>query len=422
MDKFVIEGGSRLEGRVTVSGSKNASLPMMAASILTDEPCIIRNVPRLADIRTMSEILAALGGGVERTDKTTIECRPGDTSEVTAPYELVSRMRASVCVLGPLLARRKKARVSLPGGCVIGLRPIDLHMKGLRSLGANVYVEHGYIIAEADRLKGAEIYLGGAFGSSVTGTANVMMAATLAEGRTVIENAACEPEIQDLACFLRAMGARISGIGTPRLVVEGVKELGGCEYEVIPDRIEAGTFLFAGAITRGDLHLVNARLDHLHAVVDRLHRIGIAVYQKGDAVCVTAQDRPRAVDVTTLPYPGFPTDLQAQCMALLSLGDGISVLTEKIYPDRFMHVAELNRMAANIRKEGATSIIIGVPELSGAQVMASDLRASAALVLAGLVAKGTTEVRRVYHIDRGYDRIEEKLRAVGARIERLPDE
>ncbi len=421
MDKFVIEGGSRLEGRVTISGSKNASLPMMAASILTDEPCIIRNVPRLADIRTMSDILAALGGGVERTDETTIECRPGDTSEVTAPYELVSRMRASVCVLGPLLARRKKARVSLPGGCVIGLRPIDLHMKGLRSLGANVYVEHGYIIAEADRLKGAEIYLGGAFGSSVTGTANVMMAATLAEGRTVIENAACEPEIQDLARFLEAMGARISGIGTPRLVVEGVEELGGCEYEVIPDRIEAGTFLFAGAITRGDLHLVNARLDHLRAVVDRLHRIGIAVYQKGDAVCVTAQDRPRAVDVTTLPYPGFPTDLQAQCMALLSLGDGISVLTEKIYPDRFMHVAELNRMAANIRKEGATSIIIGVPELSGAQVMASDLRASAALVLAGLVAKGTTEVRRVYHIDRGYERIEEKLRAVGARIERLPD-
>lgn len=422
MDKFIIEGGHRLEGSVRISGSKNASLPMMAASLLTDEPCVIRNVPPLSDIRTMGQILGALGVNVERTDETTVECRPFDSSEVTAPYEMVSTMRASVCALGPLVAKRRKARVSLPGGCVIGLRPIDLHIKGLQSLGAKVYMEHGYVIAEADRLQGGEIFLGGAFGSSVTGTANIMMAAALAKGRTVIENAACEPEIQDLGYFLNAMGARISGIGTPRLVVEGVEELGGCEYEVIPDRIEAGTFLVAAAITRGNLRLTNARLDHLHAVVDSLHRTGVSVYREGNEVRVTASGRPRVIDVTTLPYPAFPTDLQAQFMALLSVGDGISVVTEKVYPDRFMHVAELNRMGANIRKEGATSIIIGVPDLSGAQVMASDLRASAALVLAGLVAKGATEVRRVYHIDRGYEKIEEKLCAVGARIQRVPDE
>jgi UDP-N-acetylglucosamine 1-carboxyvinyltransferase len=422
MDKFVIEGGYRLKGRVTISGSKNASLPMMAAAILASEPCVIKNVPSLTDIRTMGEILGAMGVKCERADDGALTCTATDSTEVTAPYEMVSRMRASVCVLGPLLARRKRARVSLPGGCVIGLRPIDLHIKGLQSLGAKVCVEHGYVIAEADRLKGTDIYLGGAFGSSVTGTANVMMAATLAEGRTVIENAACEPEVQDLAHFLNAMGARISGIGTPRLVIEGVKELGGCEYEVLPDRIEAGTFLVASAITKGDLRLLNTRLDHLHAVVDKLRQIGIAVYQEGDEVRINAPQRPAAVDVTTLPYPGFPTDLQAQFMALLSIGNGISVVTEKIYPDRFMHVAELNRMAADIRKEGPTSIIIGVPELSGAQVMASDLRASAALVLAGLVAKGTTEVGRVYHIDRGYEKIEEKLRAVGAKIQRMPDE
>jgi len=422
MEKLVIEGGHRLKGRVTISGSKNASLPMMAAVILANEPCTIRNAPHLTDIRTMGEILGALGVKCEQSEDGSLACGVVDSSEVTAPYEMVSRMRASVCVLGPLLARRKKARVSLPGGCVIGLRPIDLHIKGLQSLGAKVYVEHGYVIAEADRLKGTDIYLGGAFGSSVTGTANVMMAATLAEGRTCIENAACEPEVQDLAHFLNAMGARISGIGTPRLVIEGVKELGGCEYEVLPDRIEAGTFLVAGAITQGDLRLLNTRLDHLHAVVDKLRQIGVTVYQENGEVRVTASHRPAAADVTTLPYPGFPTDLQAQFMALLSIGDGISVVTEKIYPDRFMHVAELNRMAADIRKEGATSIIIGVPELSGAQVMASDLRASAALVLAGLVAKGTTEVRRVYHIDRGYEKIEEKLCAVGAKITRMPDE
>jgi UDP-N-acetylglucosamine 1-carboxyvinyltransferase len=421
MDKFVIQGGRRLEGRVTISGSKNASLPMMAAAILSSGPCTIKNVPHLTDIRTMGEILGAMGVSCE-WDGDALTCTTHDSTEVTAPYEMVSRMRASVCVLGPLLARRKKARVSLPGGCVIGLRPIDLHIKGLQSLGAKVYIEHGYVIAEADRLKGTDIYLGGAFGSSVTGTANVMMAATLAEGRTLIENAACEPEVQDLAHFLNAMGARISGIGTPRLVIDGVEELGGCEYEVLPDRIEAGTFMVASAITRGDLRLCNVRLDHLHAVVDKLRQIGVRIYQENGEVRIDAPDRPLAVDVTTLPYPGFPTDLQAQFMALLSIGNGISIVTEKIYPDRYMHVAELNRMAADIRKEGATSIIIGVPELSGAQVMASDLRASAALVLAGLVAKGTTEVKRVYHIDRGYERIEEKLNAVGARIERVPDE
>ncbi len=420
MDKFIIEGGRELNGVVEISGAKNAALPLLAATLLTTEPCTLRNVPDLRDIRTMTALLGELGAQVERSG-TEVRCHTQNESLSEAPYDLVRQMRASFCVLGPLLARRGKARVSLPGGCVIGLRPIDLHIKGLRALGAEIKIEHGYILAETKGLRGADIYLGGAFGSTVTGTANVLMAAVLAEGITTIENAACEPEIADLAAFLNAMGAKISGAGTPTLVIEGVKSLGGCDYEVVPDRIEAGTFILAALMTRGDIAIKGARLGHLRAMVDKLAEIGAHVCEDDGLVRVRRGERLAATDATTLPYPGFPTDLQAQLMAALSLADGISVVTEKIYPDRFMHVAELNRMGAQIRKEGPTAIIMGQSELSGAQVMASDLRASAALVLAGLVAKGSTEILRVYHIDRGYDGIEKKLRALGAVIERVKE-
>ena len=420
MDKFIIQGGRELSGVVEVSGAKNAALPLLAATLLTTEPCTLRNVPDLRDIRTMTALLGELGVDTERTGLE-VRCRTHNESLVEAPYELMRQMRAGFCVLGPLLARRGRARVSLPGGCVIGLRPIDLHIKGLRALGAEIKIEHGYILAETKGLRGADIYLGGPFGSTVTGTANVLMAAVMAEGVTTIENAACEPEIADLAAFLNAMGAKISGAGTPTLVIEGVKDLKGCDYEVVPDRIEAGTFILAAVMTRGDIAIKGARLGHLRAVADKLTGVGAHVYEQDGLVRVKRGDRIAATDVTTLPYPGFPTDLQAQLMAALSLADGISVVTEKIYPDRFMHVAELNRMGARIRKEGPTAIILGQGELSGAQVMASDLRASAALVLAGLVAKGETEILRVYHIDRGYDDIEKKLRALGAVIERVAE-
>jgi UDP-N-acetylglucosamine 1-carboxyvinyltransferase len=336
----------------------------------------------------------------------------------TAPYEEVRKMRASICSLGPLLARRKRAKVSMPVGCVFGVRPVDLHLKGLAALGADIRITHGYIEAEAKDLRGATIYLGGPCGSSVLGTANVMMAATLAKGTTVIEAAACEPEIADLARFLVALGARIEGIGTPRLVIQGVRELGGAEHTVIPDRVEAGTFLISGAMTRGDVVVKGARMEHLTAVTDVLRQAGLKVSAEGDVVRVRTNGHFHPVDVTTLPYPGFPTDLQAQIMALLSLADGISIITEKIYPDRFIHISELARMGANIRKEGPSAIICGVKKLSGAPVMACDLRASACLVIAGLVASGTTEVHRVYHLDRGSERIEEKLGGLGAKIRR----
>jgi UDP-N-acetylglucosamine 1-carboxyvinyltransferase len=332
----------------------------------------------------------------------------------------VSRMRASVCSLGPLLARRKKAKVSMPGGCQLGVRPVDLHLKGLAALGADIRVSHGYIEAEAKQLRGATVYLGGPFGSTVLGTANVMMAASLAKGTSVIEAAACEPEIADLARFLNAMGARISGIGTPRLVIEGVSELGDVDHTIIHDRIEAGTFLIAGAITHGDVTVKGAPMEYLAAVTDTLQQIGLRVEGDKDWVRVTTNGGFQPVDVTTLPYPGFPTDLQAQIMALLSMADGISVITEKIYPDRFIHIAELARMGAKIRKEGPSAIISGVTRLSGAPGMASDLRASACLLLAGLVAHGVTEVNRIYHLDRGYERIEERLRSLGACIRREP--
>jgi len=327
-------------------------------------------------------------------------------------------MRASICVLGPILAKLKHAEVSMPGGCVIGPRPIDLHIKGLRAIGADIKIEHGYIVADAKRLKGARVYLGGSFGSSVLATANIMMAATLAKGRTVIENAACEPEMTDLANFLIKMGAKIKGQNTPILEIEGVNSLHGAEYSVINDRIEAGTFMIAAAITSGDVVIKNARVGHLGAVIDRLSNAGIKVTNVKEGLRVRTTRSLKPVDVTTFPYPGFPTDMQAQMMALMSITRGISVITEKVYPERFMHVSELARMGAQIILEGGRAIVKGVSRLSGAPVMASDLRASAALILAGLVAKGKTEIARIYHIDRGYDTIEEKLEKLGAKIKR----
>ena len=421
MDKFVIHGGDRLTGSVRISGSKNASLPIMAACLLTEGPSVLTDVPDLADIRFMSLLMADLGAEVTRDEQGRLGVRVTDESESVADYEIVRKMRASICVLGPLLAKRKAARVSMPGGCSFGLRPVDLHVRGLRALGAEIELDEGYIVARAEHLHGAEIFLGGPFGSTVLGTANVMMAATLAEGRTVIESAACEPEIEDLGKYLNAAGAKITGAGTPRIIIDGVEKLTGAEHRVIPDRIEAGTFMVAAAITNGDIKLENVQLRHLFAVVDKLREIGVIVKPDGQDIEVSSSRHLEPADVTTLPYPGFPTDVQAQLIALLCLSDGNSVITEKIYPERFMHVAELLRMGANIRKEGPIAIVTGVKHLLGASVMASDLRASAALVLAGLVARGRTTIKRIYHIDRGYEHIEDKLNGLGANIQRLPE-
>jgi UDP-N-acetylglucosamine 1-carboxyvinyltransferase len=418
MDIFRIEGPVRLDGTITINGSKNASLPIMAAAILAPGVSKISSVPDLADINVCSKLLGQLGCKIEEgagtisIDATSVDNPVGD-------YEIVRKMRASICILGPLLARCRKAAVSMPGGCLIGLRPVDLHLRGLRQLGASIRLENGYIIAEAPNgLVGSEIFLGGPFGSTVLGTDNILMAATLAKGRTVIESAACEPEVTDLANFLNKMGARISGIGSPRLVIEGVKELHPAEYTVIPDRIEAGTFMTAAAITKGRLHLRNCRLDCLMAVVDKLRNLGVDIDATNDGCIVTRTGPLKPSDVITQPYPGFPTDLQAQFMALLALAEGNSIIIEKVFPDRFMHVAELNRMAANLRKEGSTILICGTDKLMGAPVMASDLRASAALVVAALAAEGTTIINRVYHIDRGYEKIEQKLNQAGAKIYR----
>ncbi len=417
MDIFRIDGPVRLSGSVGIKGSKNASLPIMAAAVLTGGKSVIKSVPRLSDISVCGELLGRLGCKVDRRpngdlciDSTVIDNPVGE-------YEIVCRMRAGICILGPLLARCHRAEVSMPGGCAIGDRPVNIHLHGLRELGAQISLKNGYIIAEAPNgLKGKDIFLGGSFGSTVLGTANVLMAATLAKGRTVIESAACEPEIADLANCLNGMGAKITGIGSPRLVIEGVEQLQPIEYEIIPDRIEAGTFMVAAAITGGELHLKNCRLNDMMAVVDKLKNIGVTVEAEGDGCVVTRTGPIEPAEITTQPYPGFPTDLQAQFMALLSLARGNSVVIEKIFPDRFMHVAELNRMAANLRKEGPAVIVAGVKKLIAAPVMASDLRASAALVLAGLAAEGTTIVNRVYHIDRGYERIEERLNTLGAKI------
>ncbi|MDO8535520.1 MAG: UDP-N-acetylglucosamine 1-carboxyvinyltransferase [Candidatus Omnitrophota bacterium] len=415
MDKLVIEGGKRLHGTVTISGAKNACLPILAAALLSDDKSVIRNIPALKDMSTMLKILKNFGVRVQQ-DGGTVTIEPKGYSKYVAPYELVSTMRASICVLGPLLAKKGKAEVSFPGGCVIGPRPIDIHLKGLTALGAEIKVEKGYLIADGKNLKGTHIYLGGHFGSSVLATDNVMMAATLARGVTIIENAACEPEVADLATFLVKMGAKIRGYGTPRIIVEGVKKLHGAEHSVIADRIESGTYMLAAAITKGDVTLKNAKLEHMIAMVDKLRESGLDIKNVPNGIRARYVKKLKPTDMTTLPYPGFATDMQAQFMSLMAVTDGISVITEKIYPERFIHISELNRMGANILLEGPCAIIKGVKSLSGAPVMASDLRASAALVLAGLVAKGRTDVHRIYHLDRGYENLEEKLLKLGAKV------
>jgi len=420
VEKIVIKGGKTLSGEVRVSGAKNAAFPVMAACLMTDDECIIEGVPALQDVLTMSNILRELGMDVTR-EGDVLKTKVVSEEKSIAPYEYVRTMRGSVSVLGPLLAKRGAAQVSLPGGCVIGSRPIDLHIKGLKGLGADIAIEHGYVVAKAERLTGANLYLGGAFGSTATGTCNIMSAAALADGVTVIEHAACEPEVKDLADFLNRMGAAIEGAGTHRIVVRGVRKLHGTRHRIIPDRIEAGTFLIAGALGGGEVVITHARAGHLDAVVDKLEEGGVTIEKGEDSVRVTGGGRYRAVETTTLPYPGFPTDMQAQLMVFLALAEGSSVITEKVFPDRFMHIGELNRMGAEIVQEGPTAIITGVGKLSGVPVMASDLRASAALVLGGLVASGTTEIRRIYHLDRGYEQLEEKLRGLGADIERVTE-
>ncbi len=435
MDSFLIRGGTRLKGKVEISGSKNSALPILAACLMAEGKTTLHGVPRLSDIDSMNKLIGSLGCQVERhTPPQTpddelfpplngpLDIQVRDEQQCEAHYDIVKTMRASICVLGPLLAKRKKAIVSIPGGCAIGDRPVDLHVRGLQKLGAEFRTEGGNIIGEVrSRLKGCRMYLGGAQGPTVLGTINVMCAATLAEGETVLVGAACEPEVVDCAVMLNKMGAKITGHGTPEVHIEGVDKLTGCQHRIIPDRIECGTFIIAAAITNGELELKNCNLDHLVAVSDRLEEVGVNIESANGSIFVSSSRRINSVEMTTQPYPGFPTDLQAQLMSLLCLSDGISVITERIFPDRFLHVGELNRMGGRIRKEGATAVIQGVKELQGATVMASDLRASAALVLAGLFAKGTTRIDRVYHIDRGYEKIEKKLVAVGADIQRVSD-
>lgn len=415
MDKLVIEGGVKLKGEVVISGAKNAVLPILAATLLTDDACIIKGVPDLRDTNTMIKILRSLGKNADLESGTVTVSSLKKTNHV-ADYKLVSTMRASFCVLGPLLGKLKKAKVSLPGGCIIGVRPVDLHLKGIRALGADVDVEAGYVVAKAKELKGNHIYLGGVYGSSVLATDNVMMAAVLAEGRSVIESAACEPEVADLADFLNKMGAKIKGQGTPIIEIEGVRYLHGATHTIIPDRIEAGTMMLAALITRGDILIKNVLYKHLGALIDRLDDAGATIVKTENSIHMRYKGALKATNINTLPYPGFPTDMQAQMMSLASVIPGISVITEKIYPDRFMHVAELNRMGAHIQREGPHAIVEGQEGLSGAPVMASDLRASACLVLAGLAAKGKTSISRIYHLERGYENIEEKLEKLGAKI------
>ncbi|MHC4959309.1 MAG: UDP-N-acetylglucosamine 1-carboxyvinyltransferase [Planctomycetota bacterium] len=418
MDSIVIEGGVPLRGSVEVNGAKNAALPILAAVLLTEGENVIEGVPDLRDIRTMLALLQELGCDVERSADGTLTIAVTNDTLVEAPYRIVKEMRASFCVLGPLLARRGAARVSMPGGCNLGVRPVDLHLKGLRALGADLRFDAGYIEGKGP-LRGEEVFLAGPFGSTVLGTANVMCAAVLAEGRTVIEGAACEPEIADLAHYLIECGAQIEGVGSHRLVIDGVEKLTGTRWRVIPDRMEAGTLMAAAAISGGDVTCEGAEARHMGAVFEVLGSLGAGVERMDGSVRVVGQARPQPVDLTTLPYPGFPTDLQAPFASILTVADGMSVVTEKIYPERFTHVAELNRMGARIRKQGPSAIIQGVEELVGAEVMASDIRGGASLLVAALAARGTTTVHRVYHIDRGYDRIEGKFEALGAKIRRV---
>ncbi|CAN5594346.1 UDP-N-acetylglucosamine 1-carboxyvinyltransferase [soil metagenome] len=417
MDKILVHGGAKLKGNVRISGSKNSALPILAATLLTKEPCIIHRVPDLSDIHYMLTILSELGAEVERASGT-VQIKAENVG-TDAPYDIVRKMRASVCVLGPLLGRMQEATVSLPGGCVIGDRPVDLHLRGFEALGAAVKVHGGNVKVLAPELRGATINMRGKFGSTVLGTDNIMMAAVLAEGTTVIDGAAEEPEVVDLANFLIAMGAKIEGAGTRRIIIEGVKELHGAEHTVIPDRIEAGTFLVAGALAGEEVTLQKVDPAHLLSVTEPLQKAGYVIGSGKDSVSIKRNGSQHPLELETEPFPGFPTDMQAQMCALLATSQGISVITEHVFPQRFMHIAELKRMGANIELQGATAIINGVEQLSGAPVMASDLRASAALVLAGLTAEGTTEINRVYHIDRGYESIDDKLNQLGANIERV---
>ncbi len=422
MDSLLIKGATPLSGEVRVSGAKNACLPMFAAALLTDEKCILKNVPNLSDVRFMADIVRAVGAEVSNPSEGVWEICAKNLSHI-APYELVRKMRASICLLGPLSARMKKAEVSLPGGCVIGARPVDLHIKGMRALGAKVEIERGYICVDARKMRGAQVYLGGRFGSTVTGTANIVMAAVSIPGTTVIENAACEPEIADLCAMLEKMGAIIEGAGSPTISITGVPRLCGATHSVMPDRIEAGTWITAALASRGKVLIRDAQKKYLGSFLDVLERAECPVKAKSpSSIYVDASDlKLRPIEAITLPYPGLPTDLQAQLCALMTQADGISIITERIYPERFMHVPELARMGANIAREGPSAIISGGTKLSGAPVMASDLRASAALVIAALAASGETLIHRVYHIDRGYEKIDEKLASLGARVERLKD-
>jgi UDP-N-acetylglucosamine 1-carboxyvinyltransferase len=420
MDKLIVHGGTPIHGVITISGSKNASLPILAATLLTEEDCVIRRVPDVSDTNYMVQILTGLGADVERFSGT-VRVTAGDISD-TAPYDIVRRMRASVCVMGPLLARKRRCVVALPGGCVIGDRPVDLHIRGLEALGAKANIEGGNVVLSApDGLKGATIDLCGTQGPTVLGTDNVMMAATLAEGITTITSAACEPEVVDLADFLNAMGAKITGAGTPVITIEGVEKLKGCVHNVIPDRIEAGTFMAAAALAGQGVTLRRIRHEHLTSVTNTLRKAGHQVHfnDVGDACTIHRGDTPMSAEIVTEPYPGYPTDMQAQMTALFATTPGTSIVVDTIFPQRFMHCAELKRMGADITVGEGKAVIKGVAQLSAAPVMASDLRASAALVLAALTAKGSTEILRLYHIDRGYEHIDEKLLALGANVERV---
>ena len=416
MDKLVIEGGVPLTGEISVSGAKNATLPILTAALLTGDPLTVSNVPHLRDVTTMLNLLAQMGVAVSMDEKLGVELAASNITDPVASYELVKTMRASVLVLGPLVARCGEARVSLPGGCAIGLRPVDQHLKGLQAMGAEIEIEHGYISARAKRLRGANICMDLV---TVTGSENLMMAATLAAGTTRIENAAREPEVVDLADCLNAMGARVRGAGSDVITIEGVERLHGARYRVMPDRIETGTFLAAAAATGGGIRLTGARPDILDAVLEKLREAGAVIETGRDWIALRTNGALNAVNVRTLPYPAFPTDMQAQFMALNSVARGTARVTETIFENRFMHVQELKRLGADIEVEGNTAVVKGVPHLDGATVMATDLRASASLVLAGLIARGTTTVERVYHLDRGYERIEEKLTRLGARIKRV---
>ena len=421
MDVFRVEGNGPLEGEIRIGGSKNAALPILAASLLTKETVTLKNIPNLSDIRFMVEILEYLGAEVHNPELGTWEITAHRISHI-APYELVRKMRASVCLLGPLIARLKKAEVSIPGGCVIGPRPIDLHLKGIRKLNCEVEISNGYVTVDASKSRGGHVFLGGRSGSTVTGTANILMASVLTPGITRIESAACEPEIVDLCNLLVKMGAKIENIGSPELIVTGVSELKGCEHTVIPDRIEAGTFIAAAAITKGHVKIQGIPHSFLGAFLDKLQDAALPMEISDDSITVLPyKGSLNPVDIITLPYPGFPTDLQAQMCALMSITEGLSIITERIYPNRFMHVPELQRMGADIAIEGPSAIIKGPCDFSGAPVMASDLRASAALILAGFASKGVTWVQRIYHLDRGYESFEQKLSSLGAKIERLSD-